>query len=225
MLQRPLGHCQFWEFVFVAKQSKTAVVQPGILLSRWRFLHQAFPADCIDLTAVYCCQFPSCLLQNLQLLTPRRQDCTKAGSSDGTQHCWAQGLSQRSWVLVGRSVSDLVARCRLTATTQPSATTPHMITQFKTLVGVVVLIVVLSLFLGYVVLTCFALSGNFNWCVVPRSGEDALLFAGIGVAASCIVFGRFSTLSILLLGEQSFRPSASPWSATACCAVAAVRCS
>ncbi|KAK9831565.1 hypothetical protein WJX74_000240 [Apatococcus lobatus] len=42
--------------------------------------------------------------------------------------------------------------------------------------------------------------GNFNWCVVPRSGEDALLFAGVGVAASCIVFGRFSTLSILLLG-------------------------
>ena len=44
--------------------------------------------------------------------------------------------------------------------------------------------------------------GNFNWCVVPRSGEDAILFAAIAVAASCVVFGRFSTLLILFLGKR-----------------------
>ncbi|KAK9866895.1 hypothetical protein WJX84_006646 [Apatococcus fuscideae] len=42
--------------------------------------------------------------------------------------------------------------------------------------------------------------GNFNWCVIPNSGEDAILFAGIAVAASCVVFGRFSTLFVLFLG-------------------------
>ncbi len=36
---------------------------------------------------------------------------------------------------------------------------------------------------------------------MPRSGEDAILFAAVAVAASCVVFGRFSTLLILFLGE------------------------
>ena len=32
----------------------------------------------------------------------------------------------------------------------------------------------------------------YNWCVVPDTGFDAILFAGIAVSIACLVPGRFA---------------------------------
>ena len=41
---------------------------------------------------------------------------------------------------------------------------------------------------------------NYNWCTVPDSGSDAVLFISIAILASCICSGQLSALYILLLG-------------------------
>lgn len=43
---------------------------------------------------------------------------------------------------------------------------------------------------------------NFNFCVVPHTGYDAVLFAGIAIVAACILRGKFSALYVLLAGTQ-----------------------
>lgn len=42
---------------------------------------------------------------------------------------------------------------------------------------------------------------KYNWCVVPDSGSDAVLFISTALLASCICSGQLSALYILLLGE------------------------
>ena len=44
---------------------------------------------------------------------------------------------------------------------------------------------------------------KYNWCVVPDSGSDAVLFICIALLASCICSGQLSALYILLLGEDA----------------------
>eukprot|EP00884_Botryococcus_braunii_P001577 jgi/Botrbrau1/1141/Bobra.0162s0032.1 len=41
---------------------------------------------------------------------------------------------------------------------------------------------------------------NYNFCVVPHTGYDALLFAGIAIIAACVLRGKFSALYVLLAG-------------------------
>ena len=43
----------------------------------------------------------------------------------------------------------------------------------------------------------------YDWCIVPDSGYDAVLFAGVAVLAACCLQGKFSALWILLAGECS----------------------
>ena len=44
---------------------------------------------------------------------------------------------------------------------------------------------------------------KYNWCVVPDSGSDAVLFISTALLASCICSGQLSALYILLLGEAA----------------------
>jgi len=41
---------------------------------------------------------------------------------------------------------------------------------------------------------------NFNWCVVPKHGQDAVLFAGVALLAACLFSGPFFALAVLLAG-------------------------
>ena len=41
---------------------------------------------------------------------------------------------------------------------------------------------------------------NFNWCVVPKHGQDAVLFAGVALLTACLFSGPFFALAVLLAG-------------------------
>ncbi|KAK9840543.1 hypothetical protein WJX81_000451 [Elliptochloris bilobata] len=41
---------------------------------------------------------------------------------------------------------------------------------------------------------------NFNWCTVPKHGQDAVLFAGVALLAACLFSGQFFALAVLLAG-------------------------
>jgi hypothetical protein len=43
---------------------------------------------------------------------------------------------------------------------------------------------------------------NYNYCIVPHTGYDALLFAGIAIIATCVLQGKFSALYVLLAGKR-----------------------
>ncbi len=45
---------------------------------------------------------------------------------------------------------------------------------------------------------CFA--GEYDWCIVPDSGYDVIVFAGIAVLVACCFRGKFSNLMILIAG-------------------------
>ena len=42
---------------------------------------------------------------------------------------------------------------------------------------------------------------NYNWCTVPGSGYDAILFAAIAVVFACLLQGQFSALYVLIAGR------------------------
>ena len=44
---------------------------------------------------------------------------------------------------------------------------------------------------------------KYNWCTVPDSGSDAVLFISTALLASCICSGQLSALYILLLGAKA----------------------
>lgn len=46
---------------------------------------------------------------------------------------------------------------------------------------------------------------KYNWCTVPDSGSDAVLFISTALLASCICSGQLSALYILLLGAEASR--------------------
>lgn len=41
---------------------------------------------------------------------------------------------------------------------------------------------------------------NFNWCTVPKHGQDAVLFVGIALLTACLFSGKFFALAVLLAG-------------------------
>lgn len=42
--------------------------------------------------------------------------------------------------------------------------------------------------------------GAMNYCIVPLRGYDAFLFAGIALIAACLLFGKLSTVYVLVVG-------------------------
>lgn len=42
---------------------------------------------------------------------------------------------------------------------------------------------------------------HYNYCVVPESGSDAILFISIAILAACICSGSLSALYVLMLGK------------------------
>lgn len=46
---------------------------------------------------------------------------------------------------------------------------------------------------------------NFNWCTVPKHGQDAVLFAGVALLTACLFSGQFFALAVLLAGAQAGR--------------------
>lgn len=45
-----------------------------------------------------------------------------------------------------------------------------------------------------------ASADNYDWCIVPDSGYDIIVFAGVAVVVSCLFRGKFSNLMILVAG-------------------------
>ena len=43
-------------------------------------------------------------------------------------------------------------------------------------------------------------AGDYDWCIVPESGYDVIVFAGIAVLVACCFRGKFSNLMILIAG-------------------------
>lgn len=43
---------------------------------------------------------------------------------------------------------------------------------------------------------------NYDWCIVPDTGYDVILLAGIAVVVACVCQGRLSNLMVLLAGEH-----------------------
>ena len=41
---------------------------------------------------------------------------------------------------------------------------------------------------------------EYDWCIVPDSGYDVIVFAGIAVIVACCFRGKFSNLMILVAG-------------------------
>ncbi|GIL45384.1 hypothetical protein Vafri_2634, partial [Volvox africanus] len=41
---------------------------------------------------------------------------------------------------------------------------------------------------------------NYNWCIVPESAYDAVLFAGVALLVACVVSGRLSAVWVLVAG-------------------------
>ena len=48
---------------------------------------------------------------------------------------------------------------------------------------------------------------NYNFCVVPHSGNDAILLISVSILVSCVCSGQLSALYVLLLGAvEGSRP-------------------
>ena len=47
---------------------------------------------------------------------------------------------------------------------------------------------------------------NYDWCIVPDTGYDVILLAGIAVVVACICQGRLSNLMVLVAGQGLRRP-------------------
>ena len=45
-------------------------------------------------------------------------------------------------------------------------------------------------------------AGEYDWCIVPDSGYDVIVFAGIAVLVACCFRGKFSNLMILIAGME-----------------------
>ena len=63
--------------------------------------------------------------------------------------------------------------------------------------------------LGCVFLTCVPaatlpgpahLPANYNYCIVPESAYDAVLFAAVALITACVVSGRLSAVWTLVAG-------------------------
>ena len=47
------------------------------------------------------------------------------------------------------------------------------------------------------------LAGNFSYCTVPNSGQDALLFGSVAVLVTCVLQGKLSAVWVLIAGARS----------------------
>lgn len=47
----------------------------------------------------------------------------------------------------------------------------------------------------------FGCAAEYDWCTVPDSGYDALLFPAIAVVLACLFQGRMSTTLVLIAGQ------------------------
>jgi hypothetical protein len=44
-------------------------------------------------------------------------------------------------------------------------------------------------------------AGYYNWCLVPGTSYDVVLFGGLAVVLSCLLQGKLNTLMVLAAGE------------------------
>ena len=49
------------------------------------------------------------------------------------------------------------------------------------------------------------LAGNFSYCTVPNSGQDALLFGSVAVLVTCVLQGKLSAVWVLIAGARPCR--------------------
>jgi hypothetical protein len=40
----------------------------------------------------------------------------------------------------------------------------------------------------------------YNWCIVPESSYDVVLFGGLAVVLACMLHGKLASLMVLLAG-------------------------
>lgn len=43
-------------------------------------------------------------------------------------------------------------------------------------------------------------AGAYNWCIVPNTSYDVVLFGGVAVVLACLLQGKLNTLMVLLAG-------------------------
>ena len=48
--------------------------------------------------------------------------------------------------------------------------------------------------------TLLLVAAEYDWCIVPDSGYDVIVFAGVAVVVACLFRGKFSNLMILIAG-------------------------
>jgi hypothetical protein len=48
---------------------------------------------------------------------------------------------------------------------------------------------------------CFA--DSYNFCIVPNSSYDVVLFGGLAVVLACLLQGKLNTLMVLVAGEAA----------------------
>lgn len=46
-----------------------------------------------------------------------------------------------------------------------------------------------------------ASAAYYDWCVVPNSGYDSILFAGVALVAACLLQGKFASLYVMAAGR------------------------
>jgi hypothetical protein len=51
---------------------------------------------------------------------------------------------------------------------------------------------------------CMLRTVDYDWCTIPESGYDALLFPAIAVVLACLLQGRMSTTLVLIIGAGAF---------------------
>ena len=51
---------------------------------------------------------------------------------------------------------------------------------------------------------CVLRTDDYDWCTIPDSGYDALLFPAIAVVLACLLQGRMSTTLVLIIGAGVF---------------------
>lgn len=45
-------------------------------------------------------------------------------------------------------------------------------------------------------------AGAYDWCTVPDSSYDVVLFGGLAVVLACLLQGKLNTLMVLVAGNQ-----------------------
>lgn len=53
----------------------------------------------------------------------------------------------------------------------------------------------------HTLVTVVVLADSYDWCIVPETGYDVIVLAGLAVVVACLCQGRLSNLMVLVAGQ------------------------